>query len=177
MSQLFKLTTSPALGSKSTRWLLIQVVLFEAFWFVTVVGQNAWLWLSASLLVLHFALSPDRRADLLVLPIALLGWAVDSLLFTVGVFQFDSFPLWLGLLWFGFVLVLGHSLQWLRRLPLLLVSAIGAVAGTASYLGGWRLGAVELPYGLLQSTLALVLCWALLLPMLVRLDSKIRSSS
>lgn len=156
------------------RWFWIQFVIFQALWLVAIIGGNAWLALAIALLAIHFIATPSRQQDWRVLPIALIGIAVDTALTLGGVFQFEQVPFWLGLLWVAFVLTLGHSLAWLRQLPQVALFPIGALAGVVSYLAGWRLGAVELPLGLTITTIALGAVWALLLPTLVTLDRKIR---
>jgi hypothetical protein len=158
-------------------WFWVQFLAFQALWFAAVLGGNQWLPLCLLILVVHFALSPSRLGDLRVLPIALIGILLDSLLTLSGVFQFTSTPYWLAMLWVGFVLTLGHSLAWLRHIPRILLLPIGALAGTASYLAGWKLDAVALPLGAGASSLTLALSWALVLPILVMLDSRIRRTS
>ena len=155
-------------------WFWLQLIGFQLLWFSAVLGGNAWLPLTLLLLATHFALSPSGRGDWRVLPIAMLGFGADLLLTFSGVFAFDGPPIWLAALWIGFVLTLGHSLVWLRRLPLIALAPLGALAGTASYLAGWRLDAVDLPLGLTVSVIALACLWSLLLPALVRLDFYIR---
>lgn len=156
-------------------WFWFQFLIFQALWLVAILGGNEWLALCLILLAIQLFASPSK--DWRVMPIALVGISVDTLLTLAGLFQFDQFPVWLGLLWIGFILTLGHSLAWLQRLPRLSLAPIGAIAGTASYLAGWRLGAVDLPLGLLPSSAALALAWAILLPALVTLDNRIRRTS
>ena len=156
------------------KWVLIQFLVFQALWFIAVLGGNQWLVAAALLLALHFWLTPSRAADWRVLPIALLGIMLDSVLTLVGVFEFESIPLWLGLLWLGFVLTLGHSLAWLNNLPRIMLAPIGAIAGCLSYLAGWKFDAVGLPLGVMYSSLTLAICWGLMLPALVVLDNRIR---
>jgi hypothetical protein len=156
-------------------WFWLQLIAFQLIWFSAVLGRNDWLLLSLLLIAVHFAFSPTGRSDWQVAPIALIGIGADALLTLGGVFDFDGMPWWLALVWIGFVLSLGHSLAWLRRLPLIALAPMGALAGTASYLAGWRLDAVELPLGLTVSVMALAILWSILLPVLVRLDFYIRS--
>lgn len=162
---------------QNLNWQLAQLISFQIFWLVSVIGQNKWIWIAALLLIAHFVFSPTRKTDLLVLPLALIGMTVDGLLILSGIFQFDTLPLWLGIIWLGFILTLGHSLKWLRKLPLVALIPIGALAGTSSYLAGWKLGAVSLPEGLLASSLTLIIIWSGLLPLFVKLDNSIRTYS
>ncbi len=157
-----------------SKWQWTQLLAFDGFWLLAVAGQNPWVLLTILLLGLHFMFTPSRRADIRVLWLALAGMTVDFILTVAGVFSFDHWPLWLGVLWIGFVLTLGHSLRWMRRLSLWLLMITGALAGTGSYLAGWQLGAVSLPLGFWPSVLILALLWSVLLPVLVRLDRRLR---
>ncbi|MDP5291497.1 DUF2878 domain-containing protein [Oceanimonas sp. CHS3-5] len=157
-----------------SKWQWTQLVAFEGFWLLAVAGQNPWAWLTGALLLVHFTFTPSRRADLRVLWLAALGLGVDALLTLGGVFEFSHWPLWLGLLWVGFVLTLGHSLVWLRRFSWPWLALTGAGAGASSYIAGWKLDAVVLPLGFWPSALILALIWSGLLPLLVVLDQRLR---
>ena len=158
-----------------SKWQWAQLVGFYGFWLLAVIGQNSLAWLLGLLIVAHFVFTPSRGADLRVLSLALIGIGIDGLLTGGGVFAFSQWPVWLGLLWLGFVLTLGHSLRWLAARPLWQQVLLGVVAGPSSYLGGWRLGAVALPLGPWVSMLILSAIWGLLLVVLVRWDTKLRS--
>lgn len=159
------------------RWLWLQLILFQGLWFIAILGQNEWLIIAMVLLLCHFIFTNSRSHDWRVLPIALIGIVMDTLLSMLGVFEFSHTPYWLALIWIGFVLSLGHSLNWLSHLPRLLLIPIGAIAGTLSYLAGWRLHAVELPLGWVQSSMILALSWAVIFPLLVVLNDYIRRHS
>jgi hypothetical protein len=126
------------------------------------------------MLMLHMKYSPTLHDDLKVLPLALAGICIDAILMQLGIFQFAVFPLWLLLIWVGFIWTLGHSLKMLRKLPIAVLAPLGAVAGTSSYLAGWRFGAVAFPLGVMTTGLILVIIWALLLPLMVTGDKQLR---
>lgn len=157
-------------------WQWQQLIGFQIFWLVAVLGGNHWLWVCALLLGLHFIYSPARRDDLQVIPLAVAGIAIDSVLTLTGVFQFNHWPFWLALLWVGFVLTLYHSLRWLRSMPVYAQSLFGALGGTGSYLAGAKLNAVHLPLSLPVTLVVLSCLWALLLPGLVKADAYVRGS-
>lgn len=159
-----------------SKWQWVQLLGFYGFWLLAVIGQNSWAWGLGLLLLGHFMLTPSRVMDMRILSLALLGLAVDGLLTVSGVFAFHYWPWWLVLLWCGFVVTLGHSLRWLKRLPIALQALLGAVAGPSSYITGWRLAAVDLPLGIWPSVAILAPVWACLLVTLVWLESKIRRS-
>lgn len=157
------------------RFKFLQALLFQALWFSCVLLGNHGLALAAALLGLHFYLAAQPLEEARLCVLALLGVVIDASLWFAGVYSFSALPLWLLLLWPGFVLSLGHSLQWLRRLPQYGVALLGAVSGTSSYLAAWRLGAVDFAYGPLFTGLILSLIWMLLLPLLVTIDEKMRA--
>lgn len=158
-----------------SQWQWFQLIGFQAFWLVAVLGQNPLAWLCLVLLGLHFYFSPSPKRDLWILPLALPGMMADGLLIRLGFFQFDHYPFWLGLLWIGFVLTLGHSQRWMNRVPLPLLPLIGAIGGSAAYLGAWRLGAVEFLHGPVTATLVIAIAWAMILPMMVVMDKRLRT--
>lgn len=159
-----------------SRWQWLQLIGFQAYWLIAVLGQNPMTWLCLALLGLHFYFTPTLKRDLWVLPLAIPGMIVDGLLTRLGFFQFDSVPFWLGLMWFGFVLTLGHSQRWMYRVPLALLPILGAIAGCCAYLGAWRLGAVEFLYGPVTAALVIAIAWAMLLPMMVLMDKRLRTT-
>lgn len=151
------------------RFWIINLVLFQASWFsAAFLTVNANIILAA-LLGVHFLLSPSAKKDLAVLPLALIGIAVDIFHFNIGSFssQLGGFPLWLALLWSLFVISFNHSLSWLVNKPIWLLMAFGAVGGTSSYWAGMQAGALQ--SGLQDATLiaSLALSWGLLFPLLI----------
>lgn len=158
-----------------SQWQWWQLIGFYGFWLLAVLGQQHFVWLLLLLLVVQLLVTPSRTADIKVLSLALLGWAMDGVLTGMGIFSFSEFPIWLALLWLGFVLTLGHSLAWLAARPLWQQALLGGIAGPCSYLSGWRLGAVDLPLGLGWTLAVLVPLWSLLLILLIQLDTRIRS--
>ncbi|MGI3002743.1 DUF2878 domain-containing protein [Shewanella algae] len=101
---------------------------------------------------------------------AVIGIALDAMLYLGGVFEFDSpsrlLPLWLCCLWGHFAATLGVSLAWLRDLPRWQQAFFGAVGGAGSYLAAFRLEAVAWPLGQSATFSLLILIWSLLLPLL-----------
>ncbi|ART79578.1 DUF2878 domain-containing protein [Oceanisphaera avium] len=160
-----------------SKWQWAQLVGFYGFWLLAVMGQNLVAWLLALLLMAHFIVTPNPRLDFKVVSLALLGLSVDVVLTLSGVFSFSQWPVWLGLLWVGFVLTLGHSMAWLATRPRWQQALLGAVTGPSSYITGWRLGAVDLPLGPGWTLLLLAPLWSLLLITLVRLDVTLRRHS
>lgn len=158
-------------------WLLLQAVTFQVIWLASVLGGNQWLPVSLAALCVHFSFSPCRKQDTYILPLACLGLALDTLLTLLGVFAFSQLPVWLLVLWLGFVLNFGHSLKVLKKLSSIWLAIIGAMGGCYAYLASWKLGAVDIPLGTPTTAVVLLMSWAILFPILVKADIYIRRRS
>ena len=156
--------------------LAFNALWFQSVWFCTVLGRERFLPLAIVLLLVHIWLCRDYRAELRQLAVVGgLGIAADAVLSAVGVFQFSGgvlVPLWLCCLWLAFAAVLGRSLAWMARLPLL-ASCIGAVAFPLNYWAGLRLEAVEFGYSVPATMGILAVTWALLLPLMFVLTARL----
>lgn len=144
--------------------------LFQGIWLLSVLEENRYISISIGFIILHFFLTPSVKKDFLTLcVVALLGFLCDTALTLFSIFQFSSPlpPLWLFILWCAFSLTFHHSLAWLKKLPFLLLTPLGAFGGTSSYIAGHYLNAVEFPHGILVVSLVLAACWSALLPTFV----------
>ena len=156
-----------------TYHLWMNVVLYEAVWFVAVLGRERLALLAFALVAAHLALCRDRpREIVLILLVTAIGVATDAALTLGGVFAFDPrpsplpVPLWLVAIWLAFAGTLRHALApVLRRAPLAI--ALGVVGGPLSYLGAERLGAVSLPQGAAFTALVLAPVWAALMTLFI----------
>lgn len=155
-------------------WFWIQAITFQAIWLISVLGGNTWAALTLPLLLLHFLLSPCPKKDFKILPLAIIGISLDMTLTQLGVFYFDKYPLWLLILWFSFVLNFSHSLTFLRKFKLMWQITLGAVGGCYAYVVSWKLGAVHFPLGVLTTSIILIICWSILLPILIHADHYLR---
>lgn len=138
------------------------VIGFELGWLALVYFQHlAMLPVAIYLLWAWWRLPKPRQ--ILVLQLALLGIAIDSVLVFSGVLQFTStiwLPAWFLLLWCLFALAVVEVFAALLK-PLWLAPILGAVGGPLSYLGGAVLsgGQLLMPLGWV-SWASLVLIWA-----------------
>jgi Protein of unknown function (DUF2878) len=101
----------------------------------------------------------------------LIGFLAESAMLAAGLVTYgpqSHVPLWIVGLWPNFAIALNHSLSWLKP-RLALSAALGAIAGPAAYLGGARLGALEL-VGPVSALAALALVWGAALPLLLALS-------
>lgn len=91
-------------------------LLFQIGWFACVLGGNSyWLLIAVAVLVTHFLWISSWAAEgRLVITVTLVGVVLDSVLMTLGVFDFGIsgyvLPLWLALLWAVMATTLNHCL-------------------------------------------------------------------
>ncbi len=164
---------------------LLNYLLYQLGWFCCVLGA-AWgypfsgAFAALLLLLVHLLLSNSRSSELsLILAGGLLGVLVDSLQQKFGVFTFTptpGWPLWLPpwvfVIWAQFASLLRFSLNWLAQ-RYLLGALLGLIGGPLAYWGGVRIGAAQLGDNLLFSFTSLALVWALLIPLLLWLRTRI----
>ena len=143
-------------------------LLFNAFWFSACVGRDAFLPLTAALLLILLLCVEQRQPTLqLAARIAIVGLLADATLSHSEVYQFtggDLLPIWLILLWVGFASIITRSLRFLNR-NLALAALFGAFGGPSSYFAGHRFGGVEFGYDLMPTLLIVGFVWACLLPL------------
>ncbi|MFT5789195.1 MAG: hypothetical protein ACI8SJ_001310 [Shewanella sp.] len=147
---------------------IVNLVMFQGVWWLSILYQNAAFGFSLGLLLFHFMLSSRMQSDvILMLKVVLLGIAVDSLLTYGGIFHFSETPYWLILLWCHFAISLGYSLAFTQKLPWYINALLGGVFGCLSYLAGARFDAVHLPLEYLTSAMILFAIWIVIFPMFV----------
>ncbi|MGF1723573.1 DUF2878 domain-containing protein [Photobacterium nomapromontoriensis] len=158
--------------------------LFNVFWFVCVIGQNSYLWLSAVLIANCWWFY--RGSIIAGIVVGLLGITIDSVWYHAGLFVFPPattlpqdaldntnlmIPYWLMLLWIGF-----GSFVWVMRhtvlsYPKIIVIAFFTLGGAMSYLAGRQLEAVQWPFGVPMTFCVLLVTWSLLGTILVWLTA------
>jgi hypothetical protein len=148
--------------------LLINVLIYQAVWFLCVFFGTAGALGSLVLLAVHLLFSSHRRADLKMMAVLLaIGLVVDGAIRYAGFirYQVDGVPIpfWLAVVWLALAILPHHSLRWLKGRPLL-SSLFAAVGGPLAYWAGVRVGSAEFGASLLQSIGLLAVVWALLWP-------------
>jgi hypothetical protein len=156
---------------------------FNLVWLATVLGAAAGLpWAGpaacAAFASAQLAVAARPRYDLAAMAVfASAGLAIDSAWSLSGAVRYSAAwpsaalaPVWLVSLWVAFALTLDHSLAWLRRRPLL-AAQFGGFGGGWSYWAGARLGAVETMLPPWAYGVAVGACWAVSLPLLIRLTA------
>ncbi|MEE4183770.1 DUF2878 domain-containing protein [Pseudomonas viridiflava] len=159
---------------------IANALLFQAGWFACVLGSNSyWLLIAVGALLIHFLWVSSWAAEgRLVLLVTLVGTVLDSVLMTLGVFDFGTggylIPLWLILLWAILGTTLNHCLAWTAT-PVWRAAVLGAIGGPMSYYAGSQLAQVHLPLGFWPSMTLLALIWAAVFPLLQWLAASVRA--
>ena len=162
-------------SSPSTLSLVFNALSFQCIWWLGVLYQNQFIAISILFVFFHFALSKNKKSDLLVLlGVSTLGIVVDISLIHFGVFEFATTPWWLGLLWCFFALTLNSSLAFAHKLRLPLQLILGGVSGSLSYLAGANFGAVVLPFGTIYSAIMLAVIWSALFPVSMTIAARLK---
>lgn len=160
--------------SQSRVHWIVDFIAFQALWFSAVVFQAPLV--CFGILSARLLLSEKTAYEVfLLISLAPVGIVIDWSLMQAGVFQFNlgMFPLWLALLWGGFILTLNQSMGWLRDRHLGVQALLGAIFGPMSYLAGWRFDAVGFGFALIPTLIGLGLLWGFLLPSLVLLQQRL----
>ena len=166
----------------------VNAVGYQIVWFSAVIGAGRGLWwpgvsTAASFVLVHFAFcrqsSALRAVDLRLMAVALVcGLLMDGGLARSGLADYaadplalpaGSPPLWILSIWASFALTLRHSMTFLLGRPLLAL-LLGAVGGPLASLGaarGWGVIVFAEPRWI--AILALVVGWAVAIPLLTTL--------
>ena len=164
--------------------MLVNIACFQAGWFACVLGAAYGMpWLgplvALPVIALHLYQADNSRPEIALLLIAAgLGSLFDQSLLSLGLIRFTSgslhgylLPLWMLTLWLLFATTLNVSLRWMRGRPFVAI-VFGLIGGPLAYLGGAKLGAMEL---LQTATLiaALAIGWGVFMPALQWLSTRL----
>jgi hypothetical protein len=152
---------------------------YLAWFLLLTTGETtkAWIGFSVALIFLgvHFLFSAFKKADAyLLLTLTGIGWCVDSINISRGLFIFDHshiaiIPMWLLFIWMIFSQLFNHSLAWLKG-RYQLASLLGAIFAPLSYYSGTAFNVVTFP-NMPLSLLTIGLSWSVLMPLFVYLSS------
>jgi hypothetical protein len=160
------------------------LVLVHIGWFASVLGGARGFPLAGPAVVLllvlaHLRFFGTKREGWLLVASGALGAIAESLLGLTGLVTYRAdppphwlCPPWIAAMWVNFAMTLRHSLRWLEGRWALAI-LFGILAGPIAYVGGARLGAIELlvPSGALAALAGL---WGAALPGLALLSRKLR---
>jgi hypothetical protein len=163
---------------------IVNIIAFQAGWFAAVLGAGngmPWLGVIAVPIVLaaHLALSPNRKAEgLLLLLAGAVGFFVDTALVWAGIFTpvrlLFPYPLttpWMVLLWMNFATAINVSLKKLHG-RYALSAVLGSVGGPSAYYSGAKLGATTSIPGTID-LFVLSAAWAAAVPVLFWIAARI----
>lgn len=166
---------------------IINFVLFQAAWFVCVLGasyNHTYLAFTLSLIILllHFAIIKNRMLELKLIIIAgLIGLLFDGALLNFDLIIYNDpglpypfTPIWIVMLWMIFAMTLNHSLAWLSQ-KIYISILFGAMGGPLAYIAGEKLGAITLLST--NSIITLSIGWALITPILLTIANKLNKNA
>lgn len=160
----------------------LNFLLFQAVWFLCILGAAHEYELLASAIgilcvVANLFLSNDVKSNaLLIVKGVLIGIVADTMLIHLDLMTFKTqywtvvSPLWMWVLWAGFMSTINVSLSWLKPYQLL-AALLGGIFGPLSYWAGVRMGAGSFG-GLYSSPIAIGVMWAAVTPLLMRLSKQ-----
>jgi len=152
--------------------LLIVSTWFQVIWFCAVIGNYDLQYLTLSLVVLTLVYSAAKVTLnwFKYVIVVCLGVAVDFTNLTIGWFQFqhEYFPVWLFALWLIFAWYAYFLYPILSQYPLTVVSMVGGIGGTLSYIAGESLGAVSFGASTFTMVSILLVEWTLIIALIVK---------
>ena len=166
---------------------IINFVLFQAAWFVCVLGASYdrtyfALLIATIILLIHFAIIKKRLLELkLILIAATIGLFFDGALLNFDLIIYNDpglpypfTPIWIVMLWMIFAMTLNHSLAWLSQ-KIYISIFFGAIGGPLAYVAGEKLGAITLLSN--NSIITLSIGWALITPILIIIANKLNKNA
>ena len=164
--------------------IVLNFVAFQVAWFACVLGGANDLALAGTMVIgvaiaMHLVLARRSPPEALLIAVAAaIGLAWDSSLVALGLISYPTgniapglAPYWIVAMWALLATSLNLSMAWLKGRPWL-AALFGAVGGPLAYLAGERLGGLQMPDPVLALG-AQALGWAVLLPMLTRLATRL----
>jgi len=148
--------------------ILVNILLYQAVWFLCVYLETMGAFISLLLLIIHLYFTPCRIKDLRMMALLLgVGVVIDGALYLAGFMTYNvpamPIPFWLAVVWLALATLPHHSLKWLKGRTFL-SSLFGAVGGPLAYWAGVKLGAASFELALLPSLALLAIIWGVLWP-------------
>lgn len=156
--------------------ILVNILLYQAIWFLCVFMETKGGFISLLLLALHLYFSPCRVKDIRMMAFLLaIGIVIDGALYLCGFMTYNvralPIPFWLAVVWLGLATLPHHSLKWLKG-RLLLSSFFGALGGPLAYWAGVKAGAASFALPLVPSLALLAFIWGVLWPFTMYIANK-----
>jgi hypothetical protein len=163
----------------------INFIIFQVCWFVCVMGAASNLgWLGPLLVIItvplqiYFLTEKYRVEIIFVIICGISGFFLETIMIAGNIYFPVSevwgliCPPWMAALWFNFAMLVSISLSWLKG-KYLLALILGGLFGPVAYWGGEKLGTITVNSAFGQGYLPLALVWALVLPCLIYIHSKL----
>jgi hypothetical protein len=165
--------------------VLINFILFQVGWIACVWGAaNNYGWLGPILVAitvtLQLCLLTERYVEetRFVIICGITGFVLETVFILgkvylpVGQMDVRICPPWMAALWFNFAMLVSISLSWLKG-KYLLAAILGGFTGPVAYWGGEKLGAITVADAFWEGYFPLALLWALVLPFLIHMHSRL----
>ncbi len=145
---------------------------FQLCWFAAVLGTYQWQWVTLvlTLATLLYCLKTDASSLKSIGVIVIIGLVLDTLNQQLSVFIFPTLwlPVWLLCLWVLFSWYAYQLKSILYRFPKTYVSIVGGLGGTASYLAGYKLQAVEFGSSVGTTLMILFVEWCAMMLLILK---------
>lgn len=170
-----------------TKWLnrtnlrrLFGLFWFDFVWFAAVFGRNDWLLFSTAMVAAqcvvaaYFGTFAQRRFWPIATLLFVLGLALELTVVGLGIIRFDGgvMPLWLVVLWVGFVLMCLTTLDGFGGRPWL-AALLGLGFGPVTYAVGVEMQAAELLAPVWQLWVIYAALWAVYMVIFAKLVVKV----
>jgi hypothetical protein len=165
--------------------LLINLVFFQAVWFLTILAAASGIWWPgfaglAIFVAVHYFVSPTARADFLLAICAVFIGLVGETVFVQTGLRLDpaagptvaGIPVWILALWMSFALTMNGCLNWLHG-RYILAALLGFLGGPLSYFGGIKLGAATAGDSPETALLVVAFFYAMITPLLLYLAQRL----
>jgi len=159
---------------------IINFIIFQLIWFACIYGAASnheclAIVLGLSGVAINVYQGKELRRDLdLLVKGTLLGIFIDTLLIQLNLISFTTnywkaiSPIWIWIIWAGFLSTVNYSLSWLKN-RLVLAAIFGSVMGPLSYWAGVSLGAGHFDHPN-KSLLAISIVWLFATPIIMRVS-------
>jgi hypothetical protein len=132
--------------------------------------------------MIHIIVINRRHAfAMLLLSACVIGFLFDGALMLIGALGFPDdamlltpVPLWMLMMWVNLAITIPFSLSWLQE-RYVLAAAFGFLGGPGAYFTGMKLGAVQLGTDLPQSLMLVGFEWAVAMPVLLLIATRVES--
>ena len=145
----------------SGKKLLLASLFFNVYWLIAVLGQQAYVWVLALIVIACWWKFP--KGIKVALSIGCFGVVMDLILSAADIFAFESIiiPSWLVMLWLGFGTFIWFMRSTILQYPAIVIGFLGGIGGSMSYFAGYRLDAVQWPMGVGITLSVLFVIWLL----------------